>query len=173
MHSQDGLDLTIDKHRKKAAEQKKGKAYTGNHSTGELNQALVKTWRKGDSDMEPSAKMMALVHYLKEWDSTGDKTIVYSQCKRYAVLTRWTNLTHPIGTSMLDLIETLFSRYGIQNLRYDGKMNREAREAVLARFRKSGGPRVMLIRFAECLQALTRGRPADALRIVRNAVELG
>ncbi|CAL1697769.1 unnamed protein product [Somion occarium] len=124
----DGLDLTIDKHRKKAAEQKKGKAYTGNHSTGELNQALVKTWRKGDSDMEPSAKMMALVHYLKEWDSTGDKTIVYSQ---------W--------TSMLDLIETLFSRYGIQNLRYDGKMNREAREAVLARFRKSGGPRVMLI----------------------------
>ena len=47
---------------------------------------------------------------------------------------------------MLDLIETLFARYGIQSLRYDGKMNREAREAVIARFRKPGGPKVILIR---------------------------
>ncbi len=50
------------------------------------------------------------------------------------------------GTSMLDLVETLFSRHGIQNLRFDGSMNREAREAVLSQFRKSGGPRVILIR---------------------------
>lgn len=56
---------------------------------------------------------------------------------------------------MLDLVETIFSRYGIQSLRYDGKMNREAREAVLARFRKAGGPRVILIRFvAQLLRAL-------------------
>ncbi len=51
---------------------------------------------------------------------------------------------------MLDLVEILFSRHGIQNLRYDGKMNREAREAVLARFRKPGGPKVILIRYS-CL----------------------
>lgn len=48
---------------------------------------------------------------------------------------------------MLDLVEILFSRYGIQSLRYDGKMNREARETVLAMFRKSGGPKVILIRY--------------------------
>lgn len=47
---------------------------------------------------------------------------------------------------MLDLVETLFVRHGIQNLRFDGKMNREAREAVLARFRKPGGPKVILVR---------------------------
>ena len=52
---------------------------------------------------------------------------------------------------MLDLVETIFSRYGIQNLRYDGKMNREAREAVLSRFRKPGGPRVILIRSVTCV----------------------
>lgn len=47
---------------------------------------------------------------------------------------------------MLDLLETLFSRYGIRSLRYDGKMSREARELVLSQFRKSGGPKVILIR---------------------------
>jgi SNF2 family DNA or RNA helicase len=46
---------------------------------------------------------------------------------------------------MLDLLETLLVRYGIQNLRYDGKMRSEAREAVLIAFRKAGGPRVILI----------------------------
>lgn len=53
------------------------------------------------------------------------------------------------GTSMLDLIETLFARYGIQSLRYDGKMTREAREVVIARFRKPGGPKVILIRLVD------------------------
>lgn len=42
---------------------------------------LINTWRKGDHDMEPSAKMMKLVELINEWDATGDKTIVYSQCK--------------------------------------------------------------------------------------------
>ena len=54
---------------------------------------------------------------------------------------------------MLDLVEILFSRHGIQNLRYDGKMNHEVREAVLARFRKSGGPKVILIRCVYLLEA--------------------
>lgn len=51
-----------------------------------------------------------------------------------------------IGTSMLDLVEMMFARYGIQSMRYDGSMDRAAREAVLARFRQPGGPRVILIR---------------------------
>ena len=46
---------------------------------------------------------------------------------------------------MLDLVETLFLRYGIQNLRYDGKMRSEARDATLIAFRKIGGPKVILI----------------------------
>ena len=47
---------------------------------------------------------------------------------------------------MLDLVEIAFSRHGIQSLRYDGKMNREARETALSIFKKAGGPKVMLIR---------------------------
>jgi SNF2 family DNA or RNA helicase len=46
---------------------------------------------------------------------------------------------------MLDLLETLLARYGIQNLRYDGKMRTETRDATLVAFRKTGGPRVILI----------------------------
>ena len=49
------------------------------------------------------------------------------------------------GTSMLDLVETVLARYGIQSLRYDGKMQSEARDATLVMFRKIGGPRVILI----------------------------
>lgn len=48
---------------------------------------------------------------------------------------------------MLDLVESVFLRNGIQNLRYDGSMNREAREYTLSRFRQNGGPKVILIRF--------------------------
>jgi SNF2 family DNA or RNA helicase len=47
---------------------------------------------------------------------------------------------------MLDLIEILFSRHGIQSLRFDGKMDRQARDATLATFKKHGGPKVILIR---------------------------
>jgi SNF2 family DNA or RNA helicase len=46
---------------------------------------------------------------------------------------------------MLDLLETLLMRYGIQNLRYDGKVRRETRDAALVPFRKKGGPGVTLI----------------------------
>ena len=46
---------------------------------------------------------------------------------------------------MLDLLETMLARCGIRNLRYDGKMRSETREAALVAFRKTGGPRVILI----------------------------
>ncbi|KZT67894.1 hypothetical protein DAEQUDRAFT_672524 [Daedalea quercina L-15889] len=110
---------------------KKGKAPAGDSSDDgpqQMSQHLINTWRRGDDHMESSTKMIALINYLREWEVTGDKTIVFSQ---------W--------TSMLDLIETLFSRYGIRNLRYDGKMSREARELTLAEFRQRGGPKVILI----------------------------
>ncbi|KZT05039.1 uncharacterized protein LAESUDRAFT_656488 [Laetiporus sulphureus 93-53] len=94
----------------------------------EMSDALIATWKRSDDNMEPSTKMLALIECLKEWEASGDKIIVFSQ---------W--------TSMLDLIETLFSRYGIRSLRYDGKMSRGAREEVLMQFRKPGGLKVALI----------------------------
>lgn len=45
------------------------------------SQRTVATWRRGDDDMEPSAKMNALVEQLRIAKDAGDKTIVYSQCK--------------------------------------------------------------------------------------------
>lgn len=42
--------------------------------------ALIAIWRRGDCDLEPSAKMLALIDYLQSWDASGDKTICYSQC---------------------------------------------------------------------------------------------
>lgn len=45
------------------------------------SQAVIATWSRGDDDLEPSAKMLALVKLLKEWDISGDKTICYSQCE--------------------------------------------------------------------------------------------
>lgn len=47
---------------------------------------------------------------------------------------------------MLDLIEKLFARYGIRSLRYDGSMDRHAREVALSTFKRAGGPKVILIR---------------------------
>ena len=67
----------------------------------------------------------------------------------HSALTELISLTYVpsnLGTSMLDLVEMLFARYGIQSMRYDGSMDRAAREAVLTRFRQPGGPRVILIR---------------------------
>lgn len=46
---------------------------------------------------------------------------------------------------MLDLIEILFSRYGIRSLRFDGKMDRTSRDRTLVQFRKPDGPKVILI----------------------------
>ncbi|KAG6840497.1 hypothetical protein C0991_006327 [Blastosporella zonata] len=104
----------------------KAKTPTKKHARDgrEPTDALIATWRRGDDDLEPSAKMLALIDLLQEWESTGDKTIVYSQ---------W--------TSMLDLLEILFARHGIQSLRFDGKMDRVARDQVLSTFKKPGGPK--------------------------------
>ncbi|KAF8128525.1 P-loop containing nucleoside triphosphate hydrolase protein, partial [Mycena galopus ATCC 62051] len=90
--------------------------------------AVISNWGRGDDDLEPSTKMLAMMDLLKEWDASGDKTIVYSQ---------W--------TSMLDLIEILLSRHGMRSLRFDGTMDRPQRDAVLATFKRAGGPKVILI----------------------------
>ncbi|KAK7452108.1 hypothetical protein VKT23_012213 [Stygiomarasmius scandens] len=92
------------------------------------SEAVIATWSRGDDDLEASAKMLQLIEYLKEWGRIGDKTIVYSQ---------W--------TSMLDLIEILFSRHGIRSVRFDGKMDRASRDHVLAVFKRPDGPKVILI----------------------------
>ncbi|KAF8888452.1 SNF2 family N-terminal domain-containing protein [Gymnopilus junonius] len=95
---------------------------------GDPSEAVMATWSRGDDDFEPSSKMVQLIGFLKEWEVTGDKTICYSQ---------W--------TSMLDLIEKLFSRHGIRTLRFDGRMDRAERDSTLAEFKQFGGPKVMLI----------------------------
>ncbi|KAG1740604.1 SNF2 family N-terminal domain-containing protein [Suillus lakei] len=97
-------------------------------ASGAPSRALIAMWRKGDYDLEPSTKMLALIDFLKSWDASGDKTICYSQ---------W--------TSMLDLVEQLFSRYGIRSLRYDGSMDRISRDNTLVAFKRHDGPKVILI----------------------------
>ncbi|KAI0655704.1 SNF2 family N-terminal domain-containing protein [Cubamyces menziesii] len=106
----------------------KGKEKENNGDPGQPNEAMLKMWRQGGTNVESSAKMLQMVEYLKEWESTGDKTIVFSQ---------W--------TSMLNLCEEIFARHGIRSLRYDGQMSREAREYTLAQFREPGGPKVILV----------------------------
>ena len=44
------------------------------------SEAVIATWNRGDDDLKPSTKMLALLNFLKEWDVSGDKTICYSQC---------------------------------------------------------------------------------------------
>ncbi|KAI0351250.1 hypothetical protein OH77DRAFT_1430072 [Trametes cingulata] len=95
---------------------------------GQPSAHLLNMWKQGGSNVESSAKMMRMIQLLKEWESTGDKTIVFSQ---------W--------TSMLDLCEQIFARHGIRSLRYDGSMSREAREYTLSQFRKPGGVKVILV----------------------------
>jgi len=106
----------------------KGKVEAKEGKKEELDPRLVEIWKRANADLEPSTKMVALLRLLKSWDATGDKTICFSQ---------W--------TSVLDLVETLFARHGIQNLRYDGKMDKGSREIALATFKKPGGPKVLLL----------------------------
>lgn len=129
----------------------------GKKSSDGPSDVILATWGRGDDDMEPSAKMLALLEMLKEWDVTGDKTIVYSQCKLCPFELR-TTIDLRTGTSMLDLIEILFSRHGIRSLRFDGRMGREARDAVLVTFKQSGGPKVILIRYEGIYSAQICGR---------------
>jgi hypothetical protein len=58
----------------------KGKQSVSNTESKKPSQRTVATWRRGDDDMEPSAKMLALVEQLQIAENAGDKTIVYSQC---------------------------------------------------------------------------------------------
>ena len=63
----------------------KGKASArGRKSNGDAqgpSRDMLDTWRRGDYDLEPSTKMLALIGLLKEAENAGDKTIVYSQCR--------------------------------------------------------------------------------------------
>ncbi|KAI0797419.1 P-loop containing nucleoside triphosphate hydrolase protein [Irpex lacteus] len=81
---------------------------------GGPSDGAICVWKEGRANVEPSTNVLALIKFIQEWESTGDKIICFSQCR-------------------------------IQSSRYDGSMNRGAREAVLARFRQPGGPRVILI----------------------------
>jgi hypothetical protein len=58
----------------------KGKQPVSNKEIKKPSQHTVATWRRGDDDMEPSAKMLALIEQLSIAENAGDKTIVYSQC---------------------------------------------------------------------------------------------
>lgn len=71
--------MTISKHKKKQPRLSGSVQATSTFGEGP-SADLINTWRRGDDNLEPSAKMLALIRYLKEWESTGDKTIVYSQC---------------------------------------------------------------------------------------------
>lgn len=104
-----------------------GKRKASGSRKPENTKELLDIWAKGDSDLEPSAKMIEMVRFIEEWDESMDKIIVFSQ---------W--------TSNLDLVQQLLDRHGIRHLRYDGSMDRLSREKVLAIFKKSGGPRVMM-----------------------------
>ena len=64
----------------KQSEHVKSKLPAAHKEGSKPSQRTVATWRRGDDDMEPSAKMMALVEQLKIASDAGDKTIVYSQC---------------------------------------------------------------------------------------------
>ena len=57
----------------------KDKATRREGSAGAATASMVATWRRED-DVEPSAKMLAMIDALKEAETHGDKTIVYSQC---------------------------------------------------------------------------------------------
>ena len=141
--------------------------------TGNMpSDAVFATWRKGDDDLEPSTKMLGLIDLLNQWDCTGDKTICYSQCKPPSpFVSLFLTYVFTPGTSMLDLVEKLFSRYGIRSLRYDGSMDRNSRDAALATFKKAGGPKVILIRCV-LLLVIPFYLPTRSYPLVRGAVVL-
>ena len=57
----------------------------GTNRVQEPSRDIFATWAHGGANVEPSAKMLALVEFLKEWESTGDKTICFSQCTARAI----------------------------------------------------------------------------------------
>ena len=65
----------------KPTKQRQAKSRDNSEEPPAPNANLYETWKQGGSNVESSAKMMKMVEYLKEWESTGDKTIVFSQCE--------------------------------------------------------------------------------------------
>ena len=65
---------------------------------------------------------------------------------------------------MLDLIETLFSRYGIRSLRFDGKMDRASRDSVLKSFKQATGPKVILIRCVHLFSSILVSYPSSSTK---------
>ncbi len=70
---------------------------------------------------------------------------IHSVCSHLVLSSKYNGADSFIGTSMLDLLETLFSRYGIRSVRFDGKMDRASRDQTLQTFKGAGGPKVILI----------------------------
>ncbi|KAG8909354.1 hypothetical protein FRC01_006993 [Tulasnella sp. 417] len=82
------------------------------------------------SDFENSAKMNSMMDLLNQWreEAPDDKVIIYSQ---------W--------TKCIDLLEGALERESFRSLRYDGQMDREERSSVLKRFKKPGGPNILIV----------------------------
>ncbi|KAG8989210.1 hypothetical protein FRB90_002355, partial [Tulasnella sp. 427] len=82
------------------------------------------------SDFENSAKMNKMIELLNQWreEAPDDKVVIYSQ---------W--------TKCIDLLEGALEREGHRSLRYDGQMDREERSSILKRFKKPGGPNILIV----------------------------
>ncbi|GJJ14040.1 hypothetical protein Clacol_008297 [Clathrus columnatus] len=113
--------------------------------SGLSGMANLERWRNPQT---PSTKLVALINMLKEWEANPatsmDKVIVYSQCEllplEFVIAAKTTS-----GTTMLDVVEEMFEQHNIASLRYDGKMSREERDEAIARFKRIGGPKIILI----------------------------
>ncbi|KAI6126880.1 SNF2 family N-terminal domain-containing protein [Pisolithus sp. B1] len=112
----------------------------GKHSThcDACASLAVTSGQKSSSSKDPklppdSAKIRKLLEILKEIDERSggeEKTIIFSQF-----------------TSMLDLIGPFLDAEGVKYVRYDGKMQKDKREASLEKIRTSKSTRCILISF--------------------------
>jgi hypothetical protein len=74
-------EVKLEKHKEpERSSRQKGKQPATFNQIKRPSQRTVANWRRDDDDMEPSAKMLALVEQLRIAEDAGDKTIVYSQC---------------------------------------------------------------------------------------------
>ena len=83
-HSSSSLDFDSDSDDKRGKAQVEAKKHErdGSGMLAAPDMSAFAVWKQGDSDIKASAKTLKMIEYLKEWESTGDKTIVFSQCKR-------------------------------------------------------------------------------------------
>lgn len=47
----------------------------------EPSDAMIRVWKEGGANVEPSTKMLALIGFIRDWETTGDKIICFSQCE--------------------------------------------------------------------------------------------